>query len=424
MSPLPFELFLALRYLRPKRTFVSIITLISIIGVTLGVAVLIVVISVMTGFDHELRDKILGFNAHLRIAAYGHRGMTNYQAEMKLISSNHHVTAVAPYVFGQALIETEPRVGESTFFAQYIRGIDPEQERKISVLPKSIIQGEYNLRGSRILIGITMAETFGLQVGDKLAIYSPADLRRMKSARNKEEAEAVLPEDYEISGIFDVGYYEFNSGFIVTSLRNARELFALDEGVSGLLVNLDDPYLADQVRQELYRDLPANCEIFSWLKENSTFFSALVVEKNLMFFLLFFIMIVAAFGIMSGLITFVVQKTREIGMLKALGATSGQIVWVFLSQSLMVGVLGVASGFGLGMLAVRYRNEFLAFLRHATGFELFPAKIYMFSELPAVISPSDVAMICGGSLIICVFAGLLPAWNAGRLKPVEALRHE
>jgi lipoprotein-releasing system permease protein len=424
MSSLPFELLLALRYLRPKRTFVSIITLISIIGVTLGVAVLIVVISVMTGFDRELRDKILGFNAHLRIAVYGGHTLTNYQEVIKIISSNRNVTAIAPYAFGQALLETQPEGGESVFFAQYIRGVDPEAEKKITVLPKSIFQGEYNLRGNRILVGVNMASDFNLQVGSRLAIYSPADLRRMKETRNKDDAEAVLPEDFEIAGIFDVGYYEFNSAFVVTSLRNAQELFDLRDGVSGLLVNLTDPYLAEQVQKELYKILPVDCYIKTWQKENSTFFSALAVEKNLMFFLLFFIMIVAAFGIMSGLITFVVQKTREIGMLKALGATSGQIMWVFLAQSLMVGVLGVASGFGLGMLAVHYRNEFLAILRRATGFELFPAKIYMFTELPALISPQDIALICGGSLVICLLAGLLPAWNAGRLKPVEALRHE
>jgi lipoprotein-releasing system permease protein len=424
MSALPFELLLALRYLRPKRTFVSIITLISIVGVMLGVAVLIVVISVMTGFDRELRDKILGFNAHLRIAVYGGHALTNYEEVIRIVSSNRNVTAIAPYAFGQALLETQPENGESVFFAQYVRGVDPEAEKKITVLPGSVKEGQYNLRGNRILVGANMASDFNLQVGDKLAIYSPADLRKMKSSRSKEDAEAILPEDYEVSGIFDVGYYEFNSAFVITSLRSAQELFDLGDGVSGLLVNLRDPYLAEQVQRELYRVLPENCYIKTWLKENSTFFSALAVEKNLMFFLLFFIMIVAAFGIMSGMITFVVQKTREIGMLKALGATSGQIMWIFLGQSLMVGVLGVASGFGLGMLAVHYRNEFLGFLRRITGFELFPAKIYMFSELPAVISPQDIAMICGGSLLICILAGLLPAWNAGRLKPVEALRHE
>jgi lipoprotein-releasing system permease protein len=152
--------------------------------------------------------------------------------------------------------------------------------------------------------------------------------------------------------------------------------------------------------------------------------NALLVEKNVMFYLLFFIMIVAAFGITSALITFVVQKTREIGMLKALGATGGQVMVLFLSQSVLVGVLGVIAGFGLGMLALAYRNEFLHFMNRLTGFELFPASIYNFTELPALIVPRDIAIICGGSLIICLLAGLLPAWNAGRLKPVEALRHE
>jgi lipoprotein-releasing system permease protein len=148
------------------------------------------------------------------------------------------------------------------------------------------------------------------------------------------------------------------------------------------------------------------------------------VEKDVMFYLLFFIMIVAAFGITSALITFVVQKTREIGILKALGASSGQIMSIFLSQSFMVGVIGVTCGFGLGMLALHYRNDVLFYLRRISGFQLFPAEIYHFSQLPATIVPSDVLLVCGGSLMICLLAGLLPAWNAGRLKPVEALRHE
>src|SRR5688572_17467247 len=151
---------------------------------------------------------------------------------------------------------------------------------------------------------------------------------------------------------------------------------------------------------------------------------ALLVEKNLMFFLLFFIMIVAAFGIMNSLITFVVQKTREIGVLKALGATRFQVIWIFLSQSLMVGVVGVVAGLGLGMLALEYRNQFLKFMRGVTGLELFPSSVYFFTELPALIVARDITIICGSALLICLLAGLIPAWIAGRLKPVEALRHE
>ena len=186
---------------------------------------------------------------------------------------------------------------------------------------------------------------------------------------------------------------------------------------------LKDQEKAPMARSELEQELGRGYEIKTWQEENSKMLNALLVEKNVMFYLLFFIMIVAAFGIMSALITFVVQKTREIGILKALGASGGQIVWIFLSQSLLVGVFGVVSGLGLGVLAVHYRNEFLFFMRRATSFELFPAEIYGFTELPALVDRSDVALICGGSLVICLLAGLLPAWNAGRLKPVEALRH-
>ena len=162
----------------------------------------------------------------------------------------------------------------------------------------------------------------------------------------------------------------------------------------------------------------------TWMEQNSVFLNALLVEKNVMFYLLFFIVLVAALCILSAQIMFVVQKTREIGMLKALGATRLQISGIFLFQSAIIGFIGVASGFGLGMLAVNYRNEFLHFMRHATGWELFPASIYGFGELPAVITPSDIAVICGCSFVICILGGVLPAIRAGKLKPVEALRYE
>jgi lipoprotein-releasing system permease protein len=194
--------------------------------------------------------------------------------------------------------------------------------------------------------------------------------------------------------------------------------------VNGLFVNLDNPYNANLVRKELSKAIGGDIYMTTPFEENSVFLDALVVEKNVMFYILFFIMIVAAFGITSAQITFVVQKTREIGMLKALGSTSFQIMSVFLSQSLMVGVLGVLSGLGLGILALHYRNGFLHLMNKWFGFELFPAKIYLFSQLPAVLVPRDIALICGGSLFICLLAGLLPAINAARLRPVEAFRHE
>ncbi|MGH7992564.1 MAG: FtsX-like permease family protein [Limisphaerales bacterium] len=424
MSRLPFELLLALRYLRPKRTFVSIITLISILGVALGVAVLIIVISVMSGFDRDLRAKILGFNAHLRIVAGGET-MENYEAVMSLVASNQNVVGVAPYVLGPVLMETEPAGNQQPFFAvPYVRGADPARENSVSVLPKSILAGKFDLSRRGLVIGSALAQSLNLAVGDRVAIYSPNELKKMKEHQGKSNEEAVLPDDYTVTGIFDVGYYDYNYSVAVTSLENAQELYDLGNSVHGLMVMLRDPYQAPAVSNELAGVLGPGYTITTWMQENSALLGAVIVEKNVMFYLLFFIVIVAALCILSAQITFVVQKTREIGMLKALGATNLQISGVFLAQSAIIGVLGVLAGYGLGILALTYRNEFLHIMNRLTGWELFPARIYGFSELPAIIDARDIVLICGSSFVICILGGVLPAWRAGRLKPVEALRYE
>jgi lipoprotein-releasing system permease protein len=427
---MPFELFLALRYLRPKRTFVSVITLISVIGVMLGVAVLIIVISVMTGFDKQLREKILGFSADVKITKFD-EALADYEAVAAIVRSNVHVKAVAPVILGPVMIRTQPAVGKPATAAPFVRGIDPEQEKRVSSLTTNLIAGSLDLDDQTLLIGSELADNLRLNVGDRVAIYSPRNvdemervLQEVKEGKRKDLDEYTLPEDYRIAGIFDVGYYEYNANVVVTSLLNAQDLYLLRGKVHGLLVKLHDPYLASRVRAELYDVLEGDYRISIWTEENQVILTALAVEKKVMFYLLFFIVIVAAFGITNSQITFVVQKTRDIGMLKALGATRGQIVWLFLGQSLIVGVIGVTFGLALGMLALEFRNEFLHFMNRMTGLELFPAQIYAFTELPAVVDAGDVAIICSTALVICGLGGLAPAWNAGRLKPVEALRHE
>jgi lipoprotein-releasing system permease protein len=370
-----------------------------------------------------LREKIVGFNAHLRIESMD-GPMRGYEATMAQVARNRRVRGVAPYVLGQVLVKTQPAEGNSRVVAPLLRGIDPRYEGSISSLPRSVKLGSYEVRGYSLLVGRRFAQQMGLKVGDALAIYSVRAMERWETERKQGNEETPEVADYVVKGIFDVGFYDFDSSFVLCSLGNAQDLYDLGESVHGLMVALHDPDEAEAARAELLATLGGQFGLTTWMEENATILDALMVEKNVMFYLLFFITLVAAFGITSALITFVVQKTKEIGTLKALGATQAQVLWLFLSQSLVVGVLGVAAGYGLGRLAIAYRNEFLFWMRRATGFELFPARIYNFTELPALVQTSDLLVICGGSLLICLAAGLLPAWNASRLKPVEALRHE
>lgn len=423
MSGLPFELLLALRYLRPKRTFVSIITLISVLGVMLGVAVLIIVIAVMSGFDHDLKEKVFGFQAHLTVSSAGDRAMQNYVHMESVIASNKLVRGVAPFIVGPVLVQLGQEAdGESRWAAPYLRGVDPRREGSVSELPTSITDGTFDLSGRGVILGAGFAAQQGLRVGDKISIFSMGDLERMRKSKGEV---SVLPQDYVVRGIFDVGFEEYNTAFIITSLANAQDLYNLEDSdaVHGLLVRLVDPMQAEVARSQLLHTLDYDVNIRTWF-EQSSLLQSVLVEKNMMLYILFFIVLVAAFGITCTLITFIMMKTREIGLMKAIGATNRQVMTVFVLQSLIVSVAGVICGVGLGLTAVHYRNEFLLLMRKWTGMQLFPADIYHFYRLPALVLPGDIAIICGGSLIICLLAAALPSWHASRLNTVEALRYE
>ena len=246
-----------------------------------------------------------------------------------------------------------------------LRGMDPAHGRQISRSAEQNRGGNFDLSGRGMMVGVDFAANLHLPVGDHLSIYSASEIKKMKAAHDRKRIEAILPDEYEVRGIFDVGYYEYNAHVIVTSLDNAQDLYDLDDSVHGLFVMLDDPYQAAAVKGQLQQCAGRRYDVSTWMEENSGILTALIVEKNVMFYLLFFIVLVAALCILSAQITFVIQKTREIGMLKALGASNLQISGIFLGQSAIIGVIGVASGFGLGMLAVAYRNEFLHFMNRA-----------------------------------------------------------
>jgi lipoprotein-releasing system permease protein len=417
--------------LRPRRTFVSVITLISILGVLLGVAVLIVVLAVMSGFDKEWRDRILGFKAHITIYAPNpEQPLVNYGPIMEAVSKNPNVTGVSPFIRGQALIKTEPAVGDSHFSAPLLMGFDASTLGKVSVLPQSIVPGEgaLDFEDHGAVVGCDWAQYMNVHVGDRVAIYSYRALEAMAKEAGKTNGQpqtAALAEDFTVRGIFDVGFPDYNRSIIAISLDDAGDLQSLpDDSASALEVKLKDPFMADQVVEELQKSIKTDLTYLTWKQDNPEIFNALATEKNMMFFLLFFIMIVAAFGIVNCQITFVVQKTGEIGILKSLGATSRQVLWIFLSQSVTVGALGVGLGFAAGLTALRYRNQFLEFVERVTHTNLLPSSIYHVYDLPAVIQPLDIAVICGTAFAACVLAGLFPAWKASRMQPVEALRYE
>ena len=423
-----FSLFLALRYLKPKRTFLSIITLISILGVTLGVMVLILVISVMTGFERELERKVVGFDAHVVVSSSG--PLVNWPELQAKILKQKDVEAVAPFVQGPVLAEFDNRR-----IAPKIRGIDLEQEEKVTSLKQFLIAGKLDLDGDKTILGSELARILGAQVGDKITLYSPGninqifeELSRLEKEGGKADASAlrqmILPKELEVTGIFESGRYLYDSDYMLVPLFIGQEVYDLGDAVHGLAIRATDRYLADPVKREINEFLEPPELALTWVDLNKQIFDAIKMERNVMFFILLFIVLVAAFGITNTQITFTVQKTREIGIIKALGAQIWQIIGIFFAQGIIIGVFGTLTGLVTGIALVQYRNQVSALLSEVFHIEVFPRSVYQFSEIPAEIVPSDIIIICVSAFLICSLAALIPAWFAARLDPVKALRYE
>lgn len=379
----------------------------------LGVAVLIIVLSVMSGFDDMWREKILGFDAHVLITQ---QGIIDQPEEMaKKVETVGGVTAVAPCVQGLVFVQHDDMV-----YTPLMRGVDLEAEKRMSKLPEHMVSGAFELGENEVIVGRELARRLRLKVGEKLLVFSPQTFVARRD-------EITLPLEMTVSGVFEIGMADYDMHFILVPLDAARELYGIENGVHALRVTTSDPYQAGKVARQISASLQNeyyDVKVQTWMELNRQLFDALRVEKNMMFFLLIFIVLVAAFGITNSLIIVVVQKTKEIGLLKAVGFSSGSVMRVFLWQGLIQGIIGTAFGIGLGLIMLHYRNAIMRALSFSLHMELFPKEIYQLSEIPARTAFTDVALVALLSIIICTLAGLLPAWRAARLDPARALRYE
>lgn len=446
-----FSPFLATRYLKPKRTFVSIITVISILGVALGVWLLAVVIAVFTGYGERIKDSILGFEPHLVIDSGGI--VRNWPEAVEKVAGVEGVISVTPYVRGQVVMDFA-----GLRSAPMIRGIlPPEGEElarmrgKLAKTPdpkhpldpsKAIPRGDFDLKDFySAVIGDGMAEAQNIQVGDKILLYSPRDidsvmksLERVEGAEDaegrkkaiEETREMTAPQEVTVTGIFDSGHWDFDSSIIFVHLETAQVLYNFDlEECHGIAVRTNDGFKANKFQAKFLSLLPQQFRVMTWVEMHKLIFDAVAAERQAMYLILFMIMIVGGFCIMNTMITVTFQKRSEIGLLKALGALEGQVAWVFLFQGILVGLVGVVVGLLLSQVTLYFRNDMAGWIGRSFGVDIFSEEIYKVDGgLPAKQTLRDLVIISTGAFFACTLASLIPALIAASLQPAKALRSE
>jgi lipoprotein-releasing system permease protein len=416
---LPFEFHIGLRYTRAGRRagrrngFISFISALSVAGIALGVAALITVLSVMNGFQKEVRDRMLSVLSHIEVFA-GREPLTDPQRVIDEARRNPRVVAGAPYVAGQAMLTRDEAVR-----GVLVRGILPEAEPAVAdflrAVPRADLErlqpGEFG-----VMIGRELSRQLLAVVGDRITLIAPQGT--MTPA-------GVVPRlrQFAIVGVFDSGHYEYDSTLVLMHLQDAARLFRV-EGVSGVRLKTSDMMAAPEIARELTRQLTGDLFVRDWSRENRNWFAAVQIEKRMMFIILTLIIAVAAFNLVSMLVMTVTDKQSDIAILRTLGASPGSVMKIFVVQGAMVGLLGTAIGVALGVLLALNIDVVVAALESAFGFQVLPKGIYFINHLPSDLHWDDVGVIGLTSCVLAFASTIYPSWRASRVRPAQALRYE
>lgn len=412
-----YEAITAFRYLvrsRSHKGFVSFFTFISILCVTIGVAALIVVLAVMTGFEQELKDRVIGMYAHVTVLGAGRDALANWHIPAEAARQLPQVKSAAPYVTGPLLLGSLHRM---RFL--FILGIDTELERSASGLERFITVGSLDISDDQIIIGDQVSKQMGLRLGDKIQLTTAASVRTPGGP-------SLVPmhKEFTIAGYFHTGNYDYDANFGLVTLKTGQQLYSLGSRVHALKIRLDNVEHAPLVRDRLQDALGPGYTVKTWMDQNPALFSAIQMEKRVMFIILLLISVVAALNIVSTLVMVVLQKTKDIGILRALGATKLSIGAIFTAQGLIISLTGALLGIAGGVLLAVNIDPISKFVEAKTGFTFFPSNVYYLDAIPSQVVPGDVLVIALSAIALSLIASLLPATLAARLDPVQALRYE
>ncbi len=410
-----FERMTAWRYLRAKRKegFISVITGFAFTGIALGVATLIIVMSVMNGFRAELLSRILGINGHIGIMAVAGQPFNNYKQAVVDLESIDNVKMAVPMIENQLLVSA----GRATEGAM-VRGVSAEDLLKREIMADALRDVDMdNFADNNVIIGSRLAQKMGLMIGDEITLISP---------NGKVTAFGTVPrmKSYNIIGTFEVGMYEYDSNFIFMPLESAQLYFGKQGAVTHIDVTLENENLLQPTKVAIEESIGGGAYVYDWKQTNAAFFNAIDVERNVMFIILTLIILVAAFNIITGLIMLVKDKGRDIAVLRTMGATKGMIMRIFFIDGAFIGMVGTLIGFVLGLLFCQNIENIRRGLQAVVGKDLFSAEIYFLSKLPAKVDAMEVAVVVGISLVLCFLATIYPAYRAAKFDPVEALRYE